>query len=68
MINLKKICEEKGLTNLDIGEFSDGFHAFNSLYNQRLILFAALANNIHTSLGRLRDIVMERSALEEVGS
>lgn len=44
MINLKKICEEKGLTNLDIGEFSDGFHTFNSLYNQRLILFAALVN------------------------
>ena len=44
MINLKKICEEKGLTNLDIGELSDGFHTFNSLYNQRLILFAALVN------------------------
>lgn len=44
IINLKKICEEKGLTNIDIGEFSDGFHTFNSLYNQRLILFAALVN------------------------
>ena len=44
MINLKKICEEKGLTNIDIGEFGDGFHTFNSLYHQRLILFAALVN------------------------
>ena len=44
MINLKKLCEEKGLTNLDIGEFSDGFHTFNSLYHQRLVLFAALVN------------------------
>ena len=28
----------------DIGEFSDGYHTFNSLYNQRLYLFAALVN------------------------
>lgn len=26
----------------DIGEISDGYHTFNSLYNQRLCLFAAL--------------------------
>lgn len=26
----------------DIGEFSDGYHTFNSLYDQKLILFAAL--------------------------
>lgn len=26
----------------DIGELSDGFHTFNSLYEQRMILFAAL--------------------------
>ncbi len=26
----------------DIGELSDGYHTFNSLYNQRLYLFAAL--------------------------
>ena len=26
----------------DIGEFSDGYHTFNSLYHQRLVLFAAL--------------------------
>ena len=44
MINLKKLCDEKGLTNLDIGEFGDGFHTFNSLYHQRLILFATLVN------------------------
>jgi hypothetical protein len=28
----------------DIGEISDGYHTFNSLYNQRLFLFAALVN------------------------
>ena len=44
MINLKKLCDKKGLTNLDISEFSDGFHTFNSLYHQRLILFATLVN------------------------
>lgn len=30
------------MSKQDIGEFSDGFHTFNSLYHQRLILFAAL--------------------------
>lgn len=29
------------MSEKDIGEFSDGFHTFNSLYHQRLILFAA---------------------------
>lgn len=28
----------------DIGEISDGYHTFNSLYTQRLYLFAALVN------------------------
>lgn len=28
----------------DIGELSDGFHTFDSLYHQRLILFAVLVN------------------------
>ena len=28
----------------DIGELSDGYHTFNSLYEQRLILFATLCN------------------------
>lgn len=28
----------------DIGLFSDGYHTFNSLYEQRLILFATLVN------------------------
>lgn len=32
------------MSKQDIGEFSDGFHTFNSLYHQRLILFAALVN------------------------
>lgn len=34
------ICEVAGVK--DIGELSDGFHTFNSLYEQRMILFAAL--------------------------
>lgn len=34
------ICEVAGVD--DIGELSDGFHTFNSLYEQRMILFAAL--------------------------
>ena len=28
----------------DIGDIDDGYHTFNSLYNQRLILTAALVN------------------------
>lgn len=34
------ICKVAGVK--DIGELSDGFHTFNSLYEQRMILFAAL--------------------------
>ena len=34
------ICEVAGVN--DIGEVSDGFHTFNGLYEQRMILFAAL--------------------------
>jgi len=36
----KAICDAAGVD--DIGEVSDGFHTFNSLYEQRMILFAAL--------------------------
>lgn len=36
------------MSEKDIGEFSDGFHTFNSLYYQRLILFAALVNTFPT--------------------
>ena len=36
----KAICEVAGVK--DIGELSDGFHTFNGLYEQRMILFAAL--------------------------
>ena len=36
----KAICDVAGVD--DIGELSDGFHTFNSLYEQRMILFAAL--------------------------
>ena len=43
MIDFKKLCERSGI-DIDIGEISDGYHTFNSLYHQRLILFAALVN------------------------
>ena len=33
----------------DPGELSDGYHTFNSLYQQRLILFAALCNTFKDS-------------------
>ena len=36
----KAICEVAKVK--DIGEVSDGFHTFNALYEQRMILFAAL--------------------------
>lgn len=35
---------EQANTKADIGEVSDGYHTFNSLYNQRLYLWAALVN------------------------
>ena len=37
---IKAICEVANIK--DIGELSDGFHTFNALYEQRMILFAAL--------------------------
>ena len=37
---IKAICKVAMVR--DIGELSDGFHTFNSLYEQRMILFAAL--------------------------
>lgn len=36
------------MSEQDIGEFSDGYHTFNSLYHQRLVLFAALVNTFPT--------------------
>ena len=36
----KAICEVANVS--DIGDLSDGFHTFNGLYYQRMILFAAL--------------------------
>lgn len=36
----KAICDVAGVK--DIGELSDGFHTFNGLYEQRMILFASL--------------------------
>lgn len=43
-MNIKEFFEQSGIQIDDIGEVSDGFHTFNSLYHQRLILFAALCN------------------------
>lgn len=36
----KAICEVAGIK--DIGDLSDGFHTFNQLYYQRMILFATI--------------------------
>ena len=44
MIDIKQILEQAGIDVEKIGEVSDGYHTFNSLYRQRLILFAALVN------------------------
>lgn len=39
---IEQICK---IANIDdIGELSDGFHTFNSLYYQRAILFATIVN------------------------
>ena len=39
---MEQICK---IANIDdIGELSDGFHTFNSLYYQRAILFATIVN------------------------
>jgi len=37
---IETICEAAHIT--DIGELSDGFHTFNDLYYQRMMLFVAL--------------------------
>ena len=39
---IEEICKIAGIS--DIGELSDGYHTFNSLYHQRAILFASLVN------------------------
>lgn len=46
-MDLKQFCIDNNISLEklgDIGEVSDGFHTFNSLYHQRLILFATLVN------------------------
>lgn len=46
-MELKQFCTDHNIPIEElgpIGEVSDGFHTFNSLYHQRLILFAALVN------------------------
>lgn len=42
LLTTEDVCKEFGLS--DIGEFSDGYHTFNSLYHQRAVLFAAIVN------------------------
>jgi len=47
MITIEQICNRYGLPLSaigEIGEISDGFHTFNSLYEQRCVLFATLVN------------------------
>lgn len=39
---IQNVCNMFGID--DIGEFSDGYHTFNSLYHQRAILFATIVN------------------------
>lgn len=46
-MELKKFCTDHNIPVEElgpIGEVSDGFHTFDSLYHQRLILFAALVS------------------------
>lgn len=43
-IDIVSLCKVNGINIKDPGEFSDGYHTFNSLYYQRCILFAALCN------------------------
>lgn len=46
-MELKKFCTDHNIPLEElgpIGEVSDGFHTFDSLYHQRLILFAALVS------------------------
>lgn len=39
---IEEICKIAGID--DIGDLSDGFHTFNSLYHQRAVLFATIVN------------------------
>ena len=41
-MTIEDVCEGFGLD--DIGEFSDGYHTFDDLYNQRLVLSAVIVN------------------------
>lgn len=50
-MDLKQFCTDNNVPVEklgEIGEVSDGFHSFNSLYHQRLILFATLVNAFPT--------------------
>lgn len=41
-MTVEEVCKEFGISQ--IGEFSDGYHTFDSLYYQRMILFATIVN------------------------
>lgn len=47
-MDLREYFIEHGISLEKLGEVSDGFHTFDSLYRQRLILFAALVNTFPT--------------------
>lgn len=40
--NLKNFKEQ--LTNIEIGDVSDGYHTFNELYHHRAVLFSIICN------------------------
>lgn len=51
MTTIEQICNRYGLPLKaigDVGDISDGYHTFNDLYEQRLVLFAALCNTFST--------------------
>ena len=44
----KEFISQCGKNHIDVGDISDGYHAFNDLYYQRLILSATLFNTYKT--------------------
>lgn len=45
---MKEVMQEAAdYCGVEIGDLSDGFHTFNSLYRQRCVLFATLVNLFH---------------------
>lgn len=44
VIGMEEVVISKSKNFGDVGELSDGFHTFNSLYHQRAVLFATIVN------------------------